>query len=156
MGHSGIARGLIKNNLYPYIVVSRKRHREFDEDQSYVVKKDGNCTVRAQKVIDPNTGETLLYCHSTRKEKKETAINNLANGRFDEAMTKLEQGLHKKRFVKKYDKVLERIGRIKQRFSKAAKQYDIQVTKDKNTRNAIKITWEQKNKLQTKDGFPGV
>ena len=42
-------------------------------------------------------------------------------------MNKLEQGLHKKRCVKKYDKVLERIGRIKQRFSKAAQQYEIEV-----------------------------
>lgn len=146
----------LNTNLYPYIVVSRKRHREFDEDQSYVVKRDGNCIVRAQKVIDPDTGETLLYCHSTRKEKKEASINNLVYERFNEAMTQLEQGLHKKRYVKKYDKVLERIGRIKQRFSKAAKQYDIQVTKDKNTGNAIKITWKQKTNLQTKDGLPGV
>lgn len=63
----------LKDRQYPYIVVSRKRHREFDEDQSYIVKKDGNCTVRAQKVIDSDTGETLLYCHSTRKEEKEAA-----------------------------------------------------------------------------------
>lgn len=146
----------LKDKQYPYIVVSRKRHREFDEDQSYIVKKEDNCIVRAQKVIDSNTGETLLYCHSTRKEKKEAAINSLANGRFNEAMTKLEQGLNKKRCVKKYDKVLERIGRIKQRFSKAAKQYDIQLTKDKKTGNATKITWEQKTNLQTKDGLPGV
>ncbi len=146
----------LKGMHYPYIVVSRKRHREFNEDLSCVVKKDGDCTVKAQKVIDSNTGETLLYCHSTRREKKEQAINNRVNERFDEVMVKLEQGLHKKRCVKKYDKVLERIGRIKQKFSKAAKQYDIQVKKDENTGNAVKITWKQKPDPQTKEGLPGV
>ena len=146
----------LKANHYPYIVVSRKRHREFDEDQSYIVKEDAYCTVKAQKVIDSNTGETLLYCHSTRREEKERAINNGFIKRFDEAMSNLEQGLHKKRCVKKYDKVLERIGRIKQRFSKAAKQYDIQVKKDKNTGNAIKINWEHKSVLETKESLPGV
>lgn len=143
-------------NHYPYIVVSRKRHREFNENQSYVVKEDDYCTVKVQKVIDSNTGETLLYCHSTKREKKERAINNGFIKRFDEAMGKLDQGLHKKRCVKKYDKVLERIGRIKQRFSKAAKQYDIQVKKDKNTGNAIKITWKHKSNFETKEGLPGV
>lgn len=146
----------LKASHYPYIVVSRKRHREFNEDQSYVVKEDGNCTVKAQKVIDSKTGETLLYCHSSQREKKERAINNRVNERFNEAMTKLEDGLHKKKYVKKYDKVLERIGRIKQKFSKAAKQYDILVKKDKNTGNAIKITWEQKSISETKEGLPGV
>nr|MDA3915754.1 IS1634 family transposase [Deltaproteobacteria bacterium] len=35
----------LKTNLYPYIVVSRKRYRQFDEEQSHVVKKDDNCIV---------------------------------------------------------------------------------------------------------------
>jgi transposase len=146
----------LKANHYQYIVVSRKRHREFDEDQSCIVKNQNNCTVKAQKVMDSKTGETLLYCHSTRREKKDQAINDRFNQRFDEAMNMLEQGLHKKRCVKKYDKVLERIGRIKQRFSKAAKLYDIQVTKDKTTGNATTITWEQKSNPDTKEGLPGV
>ncbi len=60
----------LQKHQYPYLVVSRKRHREFDEACSVVVKKDDECTVRAQKVFDEETGETLLYCHSTRREKK--------------------------------------------------------------------------------------
>jgi len=107
-------------------------------------------------VIDSNTGEALLYCHSSRREKKERTINNGFIKRFEEIMNKLNQGLHKKRCVKKYDKILERIGRIKQRFSKAAKQYNIQIKKDKNTGNAIKITWGHKSILKTKEGLPGV
>ena len=49
--------------------------------------------------------------------------------------------MHKKGCTKKYDKVLERIGRIKQKYSKAAKQYQIDVEKDDKTGNAIKIGW---------------
>ncbi len=146
----------LKTNHYPYIVVSRKRHREFDEDQSFIVKEDDNCTVKAQKVVDAKNDEVFLYCHSTRREKKEAAINNRFDTRFLEVMVKLEQGLTKKRCVKKYDKVIERIGRIKQKFSKAAKRYDIHVEKNENTGNAVKITWTQKPKQETKDGLPGV
>ncbi len=146
----------LKTNFYPYIVVSRKRYRQFNEEQSHIVKQDDNCIVKAQKVIDPESGETLLYCHSTRREKKEQAINNRINERFIESMSKLEQGLHKKRYVKKYDKIIERIGRIKQKFSKAAKQYKIEVKKDKKTGNATTITWNHKADLKTKEGLPGV
>jgi len=35
----------------PYLVVSTKRHREFDEISSMVVKKDDECTIRVQKGI---------------------------------------------------------------------------------------------------------
>jgi len=37
----------LKENKYPYIVVSRKRHRQFNEDEAVVVKQDKNCTVKA-------------------------------------------------------------------------------------------------------------
>ena len=30
----------LKNNQYPYIVVSRQRHRQFDENEAVVVKHD--------------------------------------------------------------------------------------------------------------------
>jgi len=55
----------LKKNSYPYIVVSRKRHRQFDEDNAVVVKQDKDCTVKTQKVIDPDNNEVLLYCHRT-------------------------------------------------------------------------------------------
>ncbi len=41
----------LREHQYPYLVVSRKRHREFDEESSLVVKMDDECTVRVQKVL---------------------------------------------------------------------------------------------------------
>ena len=35
-----------------------------------MVKQDDNCTVKVQKVIDVENDEVLLYCHSTKREKK--------------------------------------------------------------------------------------
>ncbi len=146
----------LKENQYSYIVVSRNRHREFDPEQAVIVKQDEYCTVKAQKVIDPETKEALLYCHSTQREKKEAAISHGFTRRFEEAMAKLEKGLNQPRCLKKYEKVLEQIGRIKQKFSKAAKQHDIKVTQNEKTGNAINITWEKKIISETKDNLPGV
>jgi transposase len=146
----------LKGNGYPYIVVSRKRHRQFNEDEAVVVKQDKNCTVKAQKVIDSENDEVLLYCHSTQREKKEQAINDRFTVRFEEALKYLEAGLHIKGRLKKYDKVIERIGRLKQKYSKASKLYKIDVSKDKKSGNAVKINWIRNAEPDTKDGFPGV
>ncbi len=123
----------LKEKHYPYIVVSRKRDREFNAERSIIVKQNDDYIVRAQKIIDPETSEALLYCHSTRREKKEQDINNHLTMRFQEAMSNLQSGLYRKRCIKKYDKVLEQTGLIKQKFPKIAKQYEIQVIKDRKT-----------------------
>lgn len=146
----------LKGNAYNYIVVSRKRHRQFNEDDAVVVKKDSEGTVKAQKVIDSENNEVLLYCHSTQREKKEQAINDLFTVRFEEALAYLDSGLNIKRRLKKYDKVLEKIGRLKQQYSKASKLYNIDVSLDKKSGNAVKISWIRKDDPETKDGLPGV
>lgn len=146
----------LKKNQYPYIVVSRQRHRQFDEDKAVVVKHDPGCTVKAQKVMDSENDEVLLYCHSTQREKKEQAINNRFIDRFEEALEHLEAGLHIKGRMKKYDKVLEKIGRLKQKYSKASKLYTINISKDEKSGNAVKLIWTRKAEPDTKDGYPGV
>lgn len=146
----------LKMHNQPYLVVSRKKHREFDETKSVVVKDEPDCTVKVQKVHDQDSGETLLYCHSSQREKKEGAINQLFSTRFEDALDYLNQGLDIKRRLKKYDKVVEKIGRLKQQYSKAAKLYSVQVEKDDETGNAKKITWQSKPAPQTTDSFPGV
>lgn len=146
----------LKEHQYPYLVVSRKRHREFDKAASVVVKKDDECTVRAQKVFDEATQETLLYCHSTMREKKDQAISDRFVHRFEKDLLKLTNGLHKKGCLKKYDKVLIKIGRLRQDYSKVSSRYTITVEKDEKSGNASSITWQQQPAPDTTDTYPGV
>jgi transposase len=146
----------LQEHEYPYLVVSRKKHREFDESSSVVVKKDDECTVRAQKVFDEETQETLLYCHSTRREKKDQAIGDRFVSRFEEDLQKLSNGLHKKGCLKKYDKVMIKIGRLRQKYSRVSRQYSISVKKDEKSGNATKVTWKQQPAPDTTDTYPGV
>ena len=146
----------LKKKQYHYLVVSRKRHREFSEKDAMVVKTDKDCTVKAYKKLNDKTGEVELYCYSTRREDKERAIYNRFSTRFEEALDKLDSGLHKKRCVKKYDKVLLSLGRLKQKYSRAAKNYQITVKKDKKTGNATRIIREKKQLPNSTDSYPGV
>jgi len=146
----------LKENSYPYIVVSRQRHREFNDSEAVTVKKEGGYTVKVQKVINEEHKETILYCHSTQKEEKERSMANRSSKRFEEALAHLRDGLTKKSRLKKYDKVIEKIGRLKQQFSKAAKAYKIKVKKDKETGNATDIIWDMKPTPHTVQTHPGV
>jgi hypothetical protein len=97
-----------------------------------------------------------LYCHSTQREKKEQAINDRFTVRFEDALKHLETGLYIKGRLKKYDKVIKKIGRLKQKYSKASKLYKIDVSKDKKNGNAVKINWIRNAEPDTKDGLVSV
>jgi transposase len=87
---------------------------------------------------------------------KERAINNRFTVRFEEDLKYLDAGLHIKGRLKKYDKVIEKIGRLKQKNARASKLYQIDVFKDEKSGNADKIKWTRNAEPDTKDGFPGV
>jgi transposase len=142
------------DNAYRYIVVSRRRHRQFDADRAVWIKNDGEQRIQAQRIDNPTTGEVELYCHSSQREKKEQGIQALFAKRFEDALEKLAAGLHKKGTVKRYDKVMERIGRLKQRYARAARYYDITVEQDLNTGKAGAIQWQRNQSID--DTLPGV
>ncbi len=139
-------------NHYRYVVVSRKRHRQFDETQAQLVKGTENNTIRIQRVVCADGEELELYCHSAQREKKDNGIHQLFAQRFEGALEKLALGLHKKRTVKQYDKIVERIGRLKQKYSCAAQYYDITVEQQDN--KAVAIHWKRTTTIQ--DTLPGV
>jgi len=124
---------------YRYLVVSRKRHREFDPDAAVLIKEDGELMIRAQRRVNTDTGEVQLYCHSSARENKERGIAELFAKRFEEALEKLAEGLHKKGALKRYDKVLERLGRLREKYARAAQYYDVTVEHEESTA----ITWQR-------------
>ena len=144
----------LADNGYRYVVVSRRRHRQFDEDRAVWIKNDGDQRIQAQRIVNATTGEIELYCHSSQREEKEKGIGELFAKRFEDAVEKLAAGLHKKGTVKRYDKVLERIGRLKQRYARAARYYDIGVEQDTSTGKAVSIRWKRNRTVD--DTLPGV
>ena len=131
---------------YRYVVVSRKRHRQFDETQAQLVKETDNNTIRIQRVVSADGDELELYCHFEQREKKEKGISELSAQRFEGALEKLASGLHKKRTVKQYDKIVERIGRLRQKYSRAAQYYDITVEQQDD--KATAIHWKRTTTIQ--------
>ena len=145
-------------NGYEYIVVSRKKEKQFDESKSTPVKLDSkeNVIVRAQKVINEESREVELFVHSQARELKENAMQTRVQTIFLEKLQYLKDGLTIKRRMKNYVKVLESIGRLKQKQSAIAQYYNISITKDSNGENAIDIIWKEKKSLDNKSSINGV
>ncbi len=151
----------IKENKdqYSYVVVSRKRKSDIPDGIDMIaVKKDNGdeIIVRAGKVLNQESNEIELYCHSTGKEKKEESIKTSFMQRFEDELKKAKESISKKSGLKQYDKVVERIGRLKERFKRVAYRYTIEIKKDDNTNKAIDISWYQKESKKSEEKKYGV
>jgi len=90
-----------------------------------------------------------IYCHSVDKEKKEESIKSQFQERFEAELLKADKALNLKNGTKHYDKVIERIGRLKERFKRISHLYTITIHKDADSEKATKITWARKKDKQT-------
>jgi len=146
----------LKDRHYPYIVVSRKKRKEIPPDVAMIAVKEDDTTntvlVQAGLVKSKETDEVELYCHSTDKEKKEERITTTFQQRFEAELTKAGNALHLKNGTKRYEKVVERIGRLKERFKVVSHHYTISVEKDTETGKAKTITWSRRKTEKT----PGI
>ena len=145
----------LREQGYPYIVVSRRRHLQFDADQAVVVKAEKDDEVRAYRV-EREDGEVELYCHSKRREAKEQAIEKRFSNRFEQALEHLAEGLHQPHRLKNAQKVCEKIGRIRQQYPRVAKDYEITTEHDKDGKKATAIHYRRIEPEQDPDTPPGV
>jgi len=145
-------------NGYQYIVVSRKKKKEFDEQSAVAVKLNNKdeVIVRATKVINKETKEIELFVHSKAKELKENSMQTRVQTLLIEKLQYLKDGLTIKRRTKDYEKVVESIGRLKERYSTVAQYYNIEIKKDEKSKNAIDIIWSEKQSLDNKSALNGV
>ena len=109
----------LRQQGYHYVVVSRLRQRQFDPTQASEVQTAGDVTVKLYRVMDPH-GNLLLYCHSPAREQKDRAIDTAKASGFEAALGKLQAGLSKPRGSHDLATIMQRLGRAKQRYARAA------------------------------------
>lgn len=122
---------------YHYIVVSRTKFDVPDSDNCIVIKETKNNTVEAKRIAGDK--EVVLYCRSTLKQKKEQSMQGRLQQNFEEQLIHLAKSIHKKGCTKRYDKVLLRLGRLKEKYKQIARFYLIDV--EEKDGFASQITW---------------
>lgn len=131
----------LKEQAYRYLVVSRERTRQFDPDQAIDTLTASNETIQLQRVLNEEGTEVRLYCHSTGRDAKESAITGRFAARFEAGLAKLAAGLDKPRAQKKLADIQQRIGRLKEKSCGIGQHYDITVTPDATGKLAAAIAW---------------
>lgn len=150
-----------------YIVAKRGRCELDPKQTQQVLREDPakGITVTVQRGPRIENAETegvtasndvLLYCHSEKREKKETSMRSAQEKKLIAALEKLHAGLSQPRCAKSTVAVLERIGRIKEKYSRSAKLYTITAVPKKDDPNSIAaVTWEasaQHDSAQRQEG----
>lgn len=118
---------------YRYLVVKRGGTRQFDGDHAISIETASGEVVRIQKQVSEDGKEVRLYCHSAGRERKENGMVERFTKRFESALQKIADGLQKPRGEKGYDKLMERIGRLKQKSAGASQHYRINLVAQEAT-----------------------
>jgi transposase len=146
----------LKEHGYRYLVVSRERNRQFDETHSVQTLTAQEDTIKLQRVLSSDGQEVRLYCYSEGREKKDVAITGRFAERFEKGLTKIRESLIKPHGEKKFDKITERIGRLKEKSRGIAQHYEIELTKDESGKLVTAIAWQKVPKDGTAVTHPGV
>jgi hypothetical protein len=136
---------LLKQKNYDYVCVSRstlKQYMEVETDPVRVKDNRGREIELREVVVENGDSEYYLKVDSPLKALKESSMHTLLVQRFEDELTKISASIHKKGGVKKYDKVCERIGRLKARYGSVNRMYSIEIEKDgKDKCTAVK--WQK-------------
>jgi hypothetical protein len=142
---------------YRYLVVRRGGARQFDEERDHTaIETASGETLRLQKKTSADGKEVELYCHSEKREAKELAMLARFAVAFEEGLRKLADGLQKPRGEKKQAKLLERIGKLKQKSRGASRHYQVELAMDEAGDKVIGLTWEKTPVDGTSATHPGV
>ena len=148
----------LREQGFHYVVVSKLRERQFDPTLSTEVQSAGDVTIKLQRVLDAQ-GHVLLYCHSPAREEKDRAIDTAKASGLEAALTKLQASLSKPKGRKGSQDVatiMQRLGRAKQRYARAAQHYEITVATDPDGKRVTAITWVKRIKPGSAAALPGV
>ena len=141
---------------YRYLVVRRGGARQSIASDAVEIKSAGGQTLSLHRELSEDGKEVLLYCHSGGREAKETAMVSRFTQAFEKGLQKLADGLQKPRCEKRYDQLLERIGRLKQQSRGASQHYTVNLSPDETGERATALTWEKSLVAGTMATHPGV
>jgi len=142
----------LKDNKFHYIVVNRGK-ADFtpdDTQQMQLVQQDDSRQFKLEVTRREKEGESFLLCRSTGREQKDRGIRTRQEDLFIERLEYYKSGLGKKGRTKGYAKLIEMIGRLREKYPRASKFYSVTVVpcKDepetKNKAKAKDIIWEKR------------
>ena len=133
----------LKRNGYTYVVSARQNAPSMHIEGELVSACDLNDLVKAALVKSENDcEEKWLYCESQAKAAVASEMKQSFKKRFEDELKKLSEGLSKSRGRKKYTKVVERIGRLKEKHKRISGCYEVNAVASADGATAVAIDWK--------------
>jgi len=145
----------LREQGYQYVVVSKLCERRIDPALATEVQSADGVTINLQRVLDAQ-GHVLLYCHSSTREEKDRAFDTAKASGVEAALAKLQANLSKPRGTQDVATIMQRLGRAKQRFARAAQDYEITLATDPDGMHITAITWVKRIKPGSAAAHPGL
>ncbi|MBU0486403.1 MAG: IS1634 family transposase [Bacteroidetes bacterium] len=135
---------MLKTKQYSYVSVSRTKLKNYSISETGTVQIEDNRkhSIDISWAENVSSDDRFLYVHSEMKAIKETSMENRYCDRYEEELDNIARAIHKKGGTKRYGKVMERIGRIKERYPAANKYYEIEIAEKDGI--AVSVTWKRK------------
>jgi len=149
---------LIKEKKYKYVVVSRKRLKDYPVNAAK--PKITQLTNRKKEKVElaifkpDGYSDMWMYVQSDAKKKKEESMNDKLKQRFEEDLLVIKKALSSKGGTKLINKVWERIGRAKQKHNRVSSRYEILVTEKEG--KAIELKFSEKKQPVNDDKEKGI
>lgn len=138
----------LREKGYEYVCVTSFQMNQYkantSEEGAIVLKDKRDHPLYVKRIEKTGDPDGYLYIRSQQKEKKEDSMEELRCKRFEEGLKAIQGGIAKKSGTKERDKVHQRIGRMKEKFSSVNRHYTIKVKVKDN--KAVNLTWTKKEK----------
>ncbi len=118
----------LRENDYHYLCVSRNKPMStemVDKDKMVTVHSDKTNQVKAQ--LFRGDGESILFCHSEKMEMKERGMQERYYRNFEDDLEKIRASLTKKYSNKSYGTIMQRVGRLRERYPSINRYFHIDV-----------------------------
>ena len=133
----------LRENGYKYVVSARQGAPSIDLESELVSVGDLNNFVKAALIkSEENSEEKWLYCESDAKAAVASEMKHSFRTRFEDELKKMADGLLKHKGRKKITKIIERVGRLKEKHKKISGCYDVNVVASEDGATAIAVTWQ--------------
>ncbi|MFV0346105.1 MAG: IS1634 family transposase [Bacteroidales bacterium] len=145
---------MISKKGYDYVCVSRskiKSYRINEQDDPVSVKDHRGREIRLQRVKSDKYDDYILKVNSPNKAMTEASMLHQFCERYEQGLQKISAGIQRKGGVKRFDKVCERIGRLKEKYPSVHYLYDIDVKQDGNGVCTQLLYTKNQSKAQAKN-----
>jgi transposase len=141
----------LRENKYTYVVSARQDPPSVEFEGQLIPVGDHHDLVKATLISQDGNEENWLYCESEAKAAVASGMKQTFRKRFEEDLQKLASGLSKPKGRKKHNKVVERIGRLKEKHKRISGCYEVNAIPSEDGLTTVAVEWKViEGKMQEK------